>query len=277
MNIPVCPYLGLQDDPETHVAFPSETNFCHHLKTPGPVNLEYQRTFCQSGRHLLCAVFPEGRYTRLPVQAQVVAGERTLIRRPWLLTIVTFLFVAGGAALTQSSAGFTHFLLKSPPQIGKTLPAPPVTVPPSPPQPSATAATVYFTSTAEIPATPVPLGLETPIGASPALLIHRVLPGESLDLIAAHFDTSVEAIQAINYFLPSPLLADLPIIIPLGQTQTAGLPQFESYQVSVAGLTIEQLAQSLGVNVVQLRKYNLLPEGTTLVAGQWLLLPRPAK
>jgi LysM repeat protein len=287
MNIPACPYIGLQDDPETQVAFPSEINFCHHLKTPGPVSLEYQRTFCQSGRHILCEIFPEGHYTRLPARAQVVAGEGTLIRRPWLLTVVImlFLFVAGGVALSQPSWRLLHFFLEAPPQIGKTLPAPPVTVPPSPTQPSATAASADFTSTAEITTTSVslgtvalaPLGLETPIGTSPTLLIHRVLPGESLDLIAARFDTSVEAIQAINYFLPSPLLADLSIIIPLGQTQTAGLPQFEAYQVSVAGITIEQLAQSLGVNIVQLRKYNLLPEGAMLVAGQWLLLPRPPK
>jgi len=287
MNIPACPYLGLQDDPETQVAFPSAINFCHHLKTPGAVSLEYQRTFCQSGRHILCEVFPQGHYTRLPAGAQVAAGERTMIRRSWLLTMVmmSILFVAGGVTLSQPSWRLLHFLHELPPQIGKTLPAPPVTAQPPPTQPSATATPVYFTSTAEIPATSVPLGtvalaplgLETPIGTSPTLLIHRVLPGESLDLIAAHFETSVEAIQAINHFLPSPLLADLPIIILLGQTQTAGLPQFEAYQVNVAGITIGQLAQSLGVDVVQLCKYNLMPEGTPLVAGQWLLLPWPAK
>ena len=114
-----------------------------------------------------------------------------------------------------------------------------------------------------------PLGLVTPIGESPTLLIHRVLPGESPDLIAAHFDTSVEAIQIINYYLRSPLLVYVALVIPLGQTQTAGLPRFEAYQ--------EAFCSKSGVDIVQLRKYNLLPEGITLVVGRWLLLPRPAK
>lgn len=75
-----------------------------------------------------------------------------------------------------------------------------------------------------------PLGLVTPIGESHTLLIHSVLPGESPDLIAAHFDTSVEAIQAFNYYLRSSLLVDVTLVITLGQTQTAGLPRFEAYQ-----------------------------------------------
>jgi len=296
MDISACPYLGLQDDPETQFVFPSQINFCHHLKIPGPVSLEYQHTFCQSGQHILCEVFPDGRYAHLPAGAQIIAGERTMMHRPWLLTIVIMLilFIAGGVTLTQLSPGPLDFFLEEPPQMRETLPAPPVTARPSPALPSPTATPVYFSLTADPPTASVPsgtvvlntnlsivalvpLGLETPIGTNPTLLIHRVLPGENLDLIAAHFDTSVEAIQAINYFLPSPLWVDLPLIVPLGQTQTASLPQFEAHQVSAAGVTVEQLAQSLNVDAMQLRKYNLLPERATLVAGQWLLLPRPAK
>lgn len=292
MNISTCPYLGLQADPETQVSFPSQSNFCHHLKTPGPVGLEYQRTFCQSALHARCLVFPQGRHTRLPIEAQVIAAERKIIRRPWVMAVALVLIL--GWITFSLAPDLLPFSFQLFPQTQKTLPAPPITAPPSVTLPSLTVSPDSVTPTARTPvasspsgmvgsevalatATYAPLGLETPIGTDPMLLIHRVLPGENLDLIAARFDTSVEAIQAINYFLPSPLWADLPLVVPLGKIQTAGLPQFEAYQVSAAGVTVEQFAQSLDVNAMQLCKYNLLPEGATLIAGQWLLVPRPSK
>jgi LysM repeat protein len=289
----------MQDDPETQVSFPSQVNLCHHLKNPGRVNLEYQRIFCQSGQHPYCEIFPEGRYTQLPGRARIDATQRAVIRRPWLLTalIVLALLVIGVAGLTLLDPDLLPFSLQPLLPAGETLLAPPVTDRPSSASPSSPATSDEFTSTADIPVAPivsapstttvldatlvtatyVPIGLETPIGTNPSLLIHRVLPGESLDLIAARFDTSVEAIQAINYYLPSPLWADLPLVVPLGQQATAGLPQFEAYQVSASGITVEQFAQGLDLDVRLLRKYNLLPEGARLVAGQWLLIPRPSE
>jgi hypothetical protein len=296
MIVSSCPYLGLRGDPETQVSFPSQSNFCHHLKTSAPVSLEYQRAFCQSAHHTQCLVFHQEGHLRLPVEAQVIASNGKIIRRSWILVIalVLILLAVGGIALGPLDQGISSLSLPISPHTNKTLPAPSGTARPSPSLPALSGALGYFTPTtfrptAALPsgtvafevtlatATCAPLGLETPVGTNPTLLIHRVLPGENLELIAAHFDTSIEAIQNINYFLPSPLWADLPLVVPLGRTQTVGLPQFEAYEVSANGIEVEQLAQSLGVDAMQLRKYNLLPERATLIAGQWLILPRLSK
>jgi hypothetical protein len=211
-----------------------------------------------------------------------------------VIVLVVILFTVGGITMGLLDQGISSFSLPLSPQTNKTLPPPAGSARPSPSLPALSVTPDYLTPTTLKPmvalpsatvvlhvisatATYAPLGLETPIGKNPTLLIHRVLPGENLELIATHFDTSVEAIQNINYFLPSPLWADLPLVVPLGGTQTIGLPHFEAYEVSANGIAVEQLAQSLGVDAMQLRKYNLLPERATLIAGQWLILPRPSK
>jgi hypothetical protein len=260
------------------------------------VSLEYQRAFCQSAHHNQCLVFHQEGHLRLPVEAQVIASNGKIIRRSWILVIalILILFAVGGATVALLGQGILPFSFQSSPQTNKTFPVPSGTARPSPSLPALSGTPDYFTPTtfrppAALPsgtivlevtlatATCAPLGLETPIGTNPTLLIHRVLPGENLELIAAHFDTSIEAIQNINYFLPSPLWADLPLVVPLGRTQTVGLPQFEAYEVSANGIEVEQLAQSLDVDAMQLRKYNLLPERATLIAGQWLILPRTSR
>ncbi len=57
--------------------------------------------------------------------------------------------------------------------------------------------------------------------------------GERLDLIATHFDTLIETVPFINCFAFT-ALADCRVL--LGRTRAVVLPQFEAYQVSVAGV-----------------------------------------
>lgn len=68
---------------------------------------------------------------------------------------------------------------------------------------------------------------------------------------------------------------DFPLAVPLGQTQTAGFPRFDAYQVGVAGTTVEQLTQSLGVDVVQLRKYNLCLRGPLWLSSSGFFCSAP--
>jgi hypothetical protein len=71
--------------------------------------------------------------------------------------------------------------------------------------------------------------LETPIGTDNHFIIHRVLPGESLLLLSQHYGTSVDAIELINYQLPTPLLEGFPIVIPVNDVDVRGFPAFEAY------------------------------------------------
>ena len=52
-----CPNLGLEYDPSTYHAFPAEQNFCHKVKTPGPVDLQYQAAVCLKENYPHCPIY----------------------------------------------------------------------------------------------------------------------------------------------------------------------------------------------------------------------------
>jgi LysM repeat protein len=118
----------------------------------------------------------------------------------------------------------------------------------------------------------LPHALETPIGLDYKLIIHRVALGESLPSMAAIYGTTAEAIQAVNYNLPLPLVVDRLVIVPINQTDIHGLPAFEAYEVK-ADVVVETLAQQLAVDPSLLKLYNGLKDGEPLSTGDWLLIP----
>lgn len=91
---------------------------------------------------------------------------------------------------------------------------------------------------------------------------------------AEKYQTSVEAIQAVNYNLKTPLWVDALVIIPVGFTDVASLPSFEPYVVTETGRTVESLARELGVDPRDLKYYNAIADGEALQVGDWLLIPR---
>jgi hypothetical protein len=56
MNSKFCPYLGLKDDPNTALGFPSEGNFCHHVSPSIPVRRDHQQNYCLSTSYHACPV-----------------------------------------------------------------------------------------------------------------------------------------------------------------------------------------------------------------------------
>lgn len=106
------------------------------------------------------------------------------------------------------------------------------------------------------------------------LTLHQVSYGESMDLLAAQYETSLPAIQAVNYFLPSPLWSDLVIVIPVGISEISGLPFFEPYFVPDPVASLDVIVQQVSVPGSDLMEYNNLDGDCPAYAG-WLLLPRP--
>lgn len=117
------------------------------------------------------------------------------------------------------------------------------------------------------------LALETPIGLDQKFMIHRMMEGESLELLAGKYETTVATIQAVNYYLPLPIHINWTVVIPLGMIDISGLPAFQPYMV-VAGMTVEEFAQSMSVDVSTLSYYNGLTATYQLSPGDWLLIPR---
>jgi LysM repeat protein len=133
--------------------------------------------------------------------------------------------------------------------------------------------TASSTEPIQTPKLAMPHAMETPIGIEHKLVIHRVLEGESLTSIASQYWTTVEAIQAVNYYLPSPVRVGWLIILPINQTEVQGIPTFTAYEVKT-DIVVEILAQQLSTDPVLLKSYNGLSNGEILDSGEWLLIPQ---
>ena len=115
-----------------------------------------------------------------------------------------------------------------------------------------------------------------PPGGDQGYLVHIVAVGETLDIIADHYDTTVQAILAVNYKLKPPVWVQYPIVIPVGADDTAGYIAFEVYVVVDAYevITAESLANILGVDASALEFYNMCISNCQFHKGDVLLIPR---
>ncbi len=324
----ICPYLGLQDDPATNAAFPSERNACQRTRPASALDMDYQQRVCLSSLHGDCPLFQDASLNSLPVEARPLPGPVRPGRGGLILILCLLLLAAGlvGAAAwlgirpfdssrmvtaaipgtatgTQtptttpsleptSTLTFTPIpsptsILTRPPTLTHTstpsrTPTPTKTFTPTrtpthtptptltrTPSPTATVPTDIPTATL----LPYP-GLGTPFGSdTPRFLFHRVQTGESLDGIAKRYQTSMEAIQAINYALQVPLWVNTVLVIPAGSSQVSGVPQLQVYQVPETGQTLSQVASTFNTQAALLSQYNDWPENKALFKGQWLIVP----
>jgi len=138
--------------------------------------------------------------------------------------------------------------------------------------PTATLRIKQPTWTPYLTAVIAPHALETPIGIGHKFVIHRVHAGENLIALANQYLTSVAAIQAVNYNLPSPVMVDWLLVIPVRQTDVQGLPTFEPYEIE-GYVVVEALAQQLSVDPEIFKSYNALGNSEVLSAGEWVLIP----
>lgn len=113
-----------------------------------------------------------------------------------------------------------------------------------------------------------------PPGASQGLLVHIVAQGETLDLLAAYYGTTVQAILSVNYGLTPPAWVDYPIVIPVDTKDAAGLPSFKVYVVKdYETISAETLANILAVDVKDLEYYNVCGANCQFSRGDVLLIP----
>ena len=273
----ICPYLGQKSDPETAQAFPSTQNCCYHAKPANIVAIEHQQAYCLTGEHVNCEqiMCEPGKplLASLRLQQQKYYGTKRKGSRRWIWLIVSLLLVSLGiiaylmwtGKLTIASPGVmnqkaTSTLLTSTDtqtSVSETLTATSTSIPTS----EATTATKPD------------LSLEVPLGVNRQFLIHQIQEGESLDRIAADHGTTVEALVASNYRLPSPLFPGWAIVVPLNIVDVSTLPAFEIYSVKEETLPPE-LATRLSVDLDQFLFYNDIGAEQQLMSGDWLLVPR---
>jgi hypothetical protein len=277
----ICPYVGLKEDAATALAFPSLGNHCYHAKPVLPVKLEAQRIFCLSANYTICEQFSLSPDSPLSpgLRSSISSRQSKIFNKSNLWIPLLFIAVVGLITWQVLSRGL--FGVKIPGQnmpIISTVagvqtmpvalpkahtPTPTFTLMPSDtPLPSLT-----FTPMVESPH-----ALETPIGIQYKVIIHQVVEGESLPFLASKYWTTTEAIQAVNFYLPTPITVGLLVIIPPNQTDVSGMPAFEAYQVK-ADVSGENLAQQLSIDPAMLKIYNALNDAEILHADEWLVIP----
>jgi hypothetical protein len=368
VSINICPYLGMKNDANSHMAFPSPVNYCYRCEPAARVKLNHQETFClESDNYLHCEVYTDGadqplpkllQYTgssvrssrktrssyflvlmigfilfgailwvinfsdgvRKPVLGtntptlqsveQVVAmtvnaisamqtSQSLLSQTPTLsfdeltpsLTSTVTLFptltltstVTNTATLTPSITS-TSTITRTPSNTPTASLTPTITntftsTNTSTPTKTATIApssTPTQTFTASVTAIP-PFSLDIPIGGQKKFVIHRVVLGENLNAIAERFGSAVEAIVAVNYSLPSPIMEGTLVIVPFQIKTPIGLPVLEPYQVLASKISIEEISSLVQADLAMLKLYNNCVAGQVFNKGNWLLIPRADK
>jgi len=279
INQETCPHLGLKNDQVTFSSYPSGWNACHHVNPVSTPTLDFQRRFCLRANYVNCPIYQSASGQKMPRDIQLresgISGKTKQILLLALLAVVGIVIILGFVfkdqilaiinpeqEMTPQPTDYVSVIQKTPTELPLTQtptnhPPTPTLIPPTP--------------TTE----PVILELETPIGAPDLqFLIHRVSQGESLEVFADVYNTSVDAIIAVNSSILIPLWIDSLIVIPVNTLDVVSLPAFEPYQVEIMGLTPQTLAEKLSVDPDDLSRYNNVPSEYLFNAGDWILVPR---
>lgn len=301
-----CPYLGLRDDPDTHMAFPSPLNYCQRGKRAAPVKLEHQSSHCLDANHLTCPVYTGGADVSFPRELRGQAVKRSeyiypIIRKrtwgPWLLTVVFIVLLGAGYWFFNNGLMFTARLNPTPFRLAPASATPESVslsflpfLSPTPTVSSGTPTSVWTATVTPFPTlTPTPdqtegfsptatqislHSLEMPIGPVQKYLIHQISAGENLTELAARYRTSVDAVMMVNITLKVPIRKGDVVIMPVDMSNPNGLPALEPYQVEYDQMLVEALASELNTDPTLLKYFNLYKDGERLRKGDWILVPR---
>lgn len=184
-----------------------------------------------------------------------------------VLGLLSVVIVIGGISLALAE-GYIPQPPPTPALTNETEPAPP-------PAPSevASPASSSPSPTETITASPIP-----PTNCPPPTgwMLIIVNPGETLEMLAARYHTTPEALRAANCLLSDSLLPGYGLYVPPLPTLTAipcGAP-FGWVQIIIQpGDTLFHISQLYGVTVSQLQRANCLGYSTSLIAGGRLWVP----
>lgn len=280
----ICPHLGMADDQETQFNSPDIHNTCFQAQPPHRVSMRQQMKMCLTKEFTECPVYQAENPGPLPRELQGRL-RRTVIWDSWRHMMLLTLSL--GALLGLAYCALTCNSGSSAVSAASTLVVPAgafrpatqtATVSPKPTlgqpsrtlqaQASSTPATVATELADQI--TPGP-ALETPFGRDQAYLVHLILEGETLDLLAERYDTSVAVLQVVN--LPpgqQGIWANLPLVVLPGQKDTSGLPRMQAEWVEEK-VGVADLAAQNGMDETAFRQENNLLE-EWVPGGRWVVV-----
>lgn len=92
-----CPFLGLADDPQTRLAYPSAWNLCHRAAPPAAARDEHQSLYCLTSGYTVCPVLRGKRSAPLPdaIRAPKVESGQGRWRTSWSVVAAVGLLLLG--------------------------------------------------------------------------------------------------------------------------------------------------------------------------------------
>ncbi len=93
----ICPYLGLIDDPDTCLAFPTERNACQRTVPAEPISLEHQSSYCLTYKYTECPIYMGE--TLPAMNADRARARRSRMMRRGCILIWLFVIIFGILAL----------------------------------------------------------------------------------------------------------------------------------------------------------------------------------
>jgi LysM repeat protein len=283
-----CPSLSLMDDKDTSLGFPSKWNTCQQSVPIATPRFEHQKEFCLGGKYSECPLFLSQQAMPLPHELRIPRSSSDItaknFRRNFVIALIFFVVVLavgwkvtsvrGEVSPVVAQATWTASSFTKPTSMAISPPTISVAV-----IPTLTLASGGTATSVAIPiSSPSNHQLEQPIGTDIKFVIHKIVQGETLNQLAEKFDTSVEAILAVNYTKKNPGWSGTLLVIPIEFTDFARLPGFVVYQVAEKdrGTTVEKMAEYLQVDPLELKYYNgWTTDGDRPLVGEYLLVPRP--
>jgi hypothetical protein len=93
----ICPYLGLIDDPDTCLAFPTERNSCQRTVPAEIISLEHQGSYCLTYKYTQCPIYMGE--SGSAINADRARARRSKFLRRGCITIWLTVVLVGIAAL----------------------------------------------------------------------------------------------------------------------------------------------------------------------------------
>jgi LysM repeat protein len=277
-----CKFLGLRTDPRSLASYPSIANCCYGCLPEATPNLVHQREYCLDENHKGCPVYLAENIVAMPRELLHKASQKSnSFFNVWSAIALLLLLAIAGVwiflLLPQLSNAQVTPAWTAPVMLSTELPTPAAKT--STAKPTEQSPTATITNTASpIPspsATPeiVLLPLETILGTNYKVIIHRIAEGESLSSLAQTNGTTDAAILNATYKLAIPLWIGKLIVIPVQNRSWKDQPALEPYQVTQGIISLDELAQLLGIDAKLLKYYNGC-ENCLIQQGSWVVIPR---
>ena len=277
----LCPHLGRSEDKDTAIRYPSEFNRCYAVEKAFQPVISHQDDYCLAGKYISCPVLLHG--SSAPESLAVIRREKIEHRKtrrfstPAILLVV--LAIAGLAIVLAGNglnmAGWSLNSLFTAPTDTPVASGIPVSeaMPTFKVDHTSTPTDMAVTATYTLPV-PVVRTTEVSFGSNPALLIHVINVGESFANIAQNYDTSLQAIRAVNTTPLDKFQVGSFIIIPVGTEEISGqVPALGVYQVGMTDTEVRTLANELAMEVEILCRYNGLKPDDIVKSGSLLVVP----